>query len=171
MAMKNRIFATMLAAGLVLGLAACSVAPKGTEESKAEVSQAEALQTESSQEESGDTAPESTASEPEQVSFAGVWTSVDVTTRDGAELTESVLEQAHATLTLYADGTLALESSSVSREGTWSEVENGVQIDADGYSLKAELSGSQLVIDSEEDGVVMTFERTGDAPAKDDAAS
>ena len=157
----------MLAAGLVLGLAACSAAPKSTEESKAEASQTEASQTESSQEESSAAAPESTASAPEQVSLAGVWTSV-AASMDGEALSESELAEYKATLTLYADGTLKLENSMVSHEGTWSETADGVQINSEGYSVKAELSGSQLILIEESDQ--MTFERTGDAPAQQSAA-
>ena len=163
---KNRLLAALLAAGMLLGLAACASAPAASEASEApQASQA-------SQAEGGAVAQEDSTPAPEAVSYDGVWQTEKVT-QDGEEISGDALDQlgGRSTLTLYPDGSLTLKNDNVSRTGAWSKKDGGVQIDSEGYSVEAKLTGDKLVMDSKEDGVVMTFARTGDAPEKSGTAS
>lgn len=155
---KNRLFAALLTAGLLLGLAACASAPAGSDAPQGE--------------DGGTVSQENTASEPEKISYDGVW-ETEKMTQDGEEISGDALDElgGRSTLTLYPDGSLTLKNENVSRTGTWSEKDGGLQIDSDGYNVEAKLSGDKLVMDSESDGVVMTFVRAGDAPEKSGTAS
>ena len=103
---KNRLLAALLAAGLLLGLAACASAPAASEASEApQASQA-------SQAEGGAVAQEDSTPAPEAVSYDGVWQTEKVT-QDGEEISGDALDQlgGRSTLTLYPDGSLTLKTA------------------------------------------------------------
>ena len=124
---KNRLLAALLAAGLLLGLAACASAPAASEAPQA---------SQASQAEGGAVAQEDSTPAPEAVSYDGVWQTEKVT-QDGEEISGDALDQlgGRSTLTLYPDGSLTLKNDNVSRTGAWSEKDGGVQIDSEGYSV------------------------------------
>ncbi len=170
------ISAVLLAACLVLS-SACSVVPLTLDRSQLESSSSGNETSRNEEESKNETEEEEQQSstiiesENEEVPFDGVWETCKVKI-DGEECSSEQIQEEGmlTTLILYPNGNLSMENGNVYRQGTWSQEDGKAQLQADGFTLEIECIDGQLIMISEENvgTIEMTFQRTGDAPEKEE---
>ena len=172
----TKCISTVLLAACLLLSSACSIVPVSIDRSQLENSSSteeNSKKEEESKSEEEEKEPQNsiTESENEEVPFDGVWETSKVKI-DGEECSpEQIREEGMlTTLILYPSGNLSMENGNVYRQGTWSQENGKVQLQADGFTLEIECIDGQLIMISEENvgTIEMTLDRVGDAPKEEE---
>ena len=140
----TKCISTVLLAACLLVSSACSIVPVSIDRSQLENSSSteeNSKKEEESKSEEEEKEPQNsiTESENEEVPFDGVWETCKVKI-DGEECSpEQIREEGMlTTLILYPSGNLSMENGNVYRQGTWSQENGKVQLQADGFTLGSE---------------------------------